>query len=379
LITLLAAIAVGQTVQSELLDNGARIVAISIPGSQSFSAQTFVRAGSAFETPENQGATHSLEHLLFAGGSADEIAENAGCLLNATTYREFMRLYASGPSPAWQSGLRAVARLFETPHWAAAAKEAEVIRQEASLRLLDPDNRAFEGLLAALMAGSAWAHNPVGAGVVAGLQEMRSRHFTGRNVVTVVAGDIDTRAVLAELRKAYATLPPGDALEPPAIPNFEVLRMEGVEDRVAVAATGVGFGDLRRYLAMELVVDALTSPARLDALGLDARSFFGPSSGGVPVVLSYRSLDGAPGLEARVRRALDGGISDSEFAIGLARLRSRYLAGSAESAAISEGLGFLLTGKRLAFDSEIAQLSKADIDIALDRFKPAKLAWSVGK
>lgn len=381
MITLIAALTLGPVVHSELLDNGAWIVAIPIPGGRSFSAQTFVRAGSVFETAETSGETHLLEHLLFADGEADKIAENVGFLLNATTYREFMRLHTPGPGSAWQAGLQSVARLFAKPAYAAAALEARVIGEEAALRRLDPDSRAYEGLVASLTSGSPWALKPGGERVALISEETlvatKSRHFTGKNVVAVVAGDFDARAALAELRRLYAALPAGEAVCPPPVPVFEAKRIAGETGRVAVAAPSPGYDDLRGYLAMELVVDALASPSRLEPHGLEARSFFGPSSTGVPVVLSFRSADGAPGLEARVTRALAGGISDDEFAVGVARLRACYGATNPDSAAIAAGLGILLTGKVPAFEAEIARLTKADVDAVA--FGPASVAWSIGR
>ncbi len=383
LITIVAALVLGPAVHSEQLDNGAWLVAIPIAGSRSFSAQTFIRAGSIFESAGTRGGMHLLEHLLFADGEADKIAENAGCLLNATTYREFMRLYASGPSPAWENGVRAVARLIEKPLWTADAKEARIIREETVLVLLDADRRAYETLLSSVTAGSPWAMSPISEslGRLGGdyLESTRARHFTGKNVVAVVAGDIDPRSALAELRKAYAGLPNGEAVPLPAVPPFAPKRVEGEAGRVAIAAPSPGVADLRAYLAMEVVVDTLTSPSRLEPHGLEARSFFGPSSPGVPAVLSFRSADGAPGLEPRVTRALTGGITDAEFAAGLARLRSRYVSGSADSAAIAVGLGILLTGKAPAYEAEIARLTKGDVDAAAALFRPSRVAWSTGK
>jgi hypothetical protein len=379
LITLIAAIALGPVVHSELLDNGAWIVAISIPGSRSFSAQTFVRVGSVFETDETAGSAHLLEHLLFADGEADKIAENAGCLLNATTYREFMRLHAFGPTPAWQNGVKAVARLFGMPRWEAASKEARVIREEAELRRLDPDQRAYEGLISALTSGTAWERQPLGAGGESGARPLRERHFVGKNVVAVVAGDFDARAALADLRKAYAGLPSGEAVAAPAVPALTPRRIEGETGRVAIGAPSPGYSDLRGYLAMEVVVDSLTSPNRLEPNDLKARSFFGPSSPGVPVVVSFRSANGAPGLESRIGRVLGGGVSDAEFVVGVARLRSRYRLETPDSAAIAVGLGILLTGRTPDFEAELERLTKADVDAAAAAFAPSKVAWSVGR
>ena len=77
-----------------ILDNGLRIVSESIPYMSSASLGVFVGTGSRGETPEEQGVSHFIEHLMFKGTesrSARDIAETVddiGGQLNAGTDRE---------------------------------------------------------------------------------------------------------------------------------------------------------------------------------------------------------------------------------------------------------------------------------------------------
>ncbi|HET6645592.1 MAG TPA: insulinase family protein, partial [Fimbriimonadales bacterium] len=73
------------SVQIATPPNGMAVVAIPISDAKTFSAQLFVRSGSAFEGRSNSGLHHLLEHMLFRGGAADRVAESAGSFLNATT------------------------------------------------------------------------------------------------------------------------------------------------------------------------------------------------------------------------------------------------------------------------------------------------------
>src|SRR5438105_15920241 len=104
MIAYLVACSFAQTVETKLLDNGVRLVRRRIPGALAYSAQTFIRTGSIYETPETNGVNHVLEHMLSrgTGGSLDEKAERSGSFLNATTYSEFMKLFCEGPADGWR-------------------------------------------------------------------------------------------------------------------------------------------------------------------------------------------------------------------------------------------------------------------------------------
>ena len=49
------------------LDNGLRIITHSMPKMQSVALGIWIKAGGRYETPEDKGISHYLEHLLFKG------------------------------------------------------------------------------------------------------------------------------------------------------------------------------------------------------------------------------------------------------------------------------------------------------------------------
>ncbi|MDQ2985673.1 MAG: insulinase family protein [Armatimonadota bacterium] len=390
MISLLAAVILSPVAFSEKLDSGAWIVAVPIKGAISFSAQTFIRAGSVFETADINGATHLLEHLLFADGRADMIAENAGFLLNATTYREFMRLHGTGPAAEWRSGIEAVKLLLEGPDLSKIAREANVVLQEDKLARLDPDERIHRSLWRSAAPNSAWALLPVGDwDRVVSLQaptlsSLFSRHFTGRNVVAVVSGDFDSQDALAALRKVYASLAPGELQSAPALPatDLDSTSVFPSEERVGVSFPMPGHDKLRLFLAYEIVIDAMMSPDRLEPLGLAARSFTGPSSRGSFACLSFRSADAAPGLEGRVSKLLTsmkGGISAAEIHAGKSKLGARYGAAAPQDAALMTGLALLFLDRDVSFGAEIEKVTDADIQKAAAALSPENIGWSIAR
>jgi predicted Zn-dependent peptidase len=83
-----------------VLDNGIRIVSHEMPDHRSASLGIWVENGSRHESPEQNGISHFIEHLLFKGTerrSAAQIAEEmdaVGGVLNAFTAKEHTCYYA---------------------------------------------------------------------------------------------------------------------------------------------------------------------------------------------------------------------------------------------------------------------------------------------
>lgn len=106
----------------------------------------WIDAGSRFETTENNGVAHFLEHMIFKGtprrtqGQLELEVENMGAHLNAYTSRELTAYYAKSLSrdlPQGQfvssGGLVCLRRLTVTPHHAIAVDILADIIQNATL------------------------------------------------------------------------------------------------------------------------------------------------------------------------------------------------------------------------------------------------------
>ena len=82
-------------IQRTTLNSGLRIITDNDPTVRSASVGYFVNVGSRDEAPEDSGASHFLEHVLFKGTkrrTAKEISssiENLGGGINAYTTNEF--------------------------------------------------------------------------------------------------------------------------------------------------------------------------------------------------------------------------------------------------------------------------------------------------
>ena len=89
-----------RNIQISTMSNGLRVVTDYIPTVESVSMGVWVRTGTRYEMPQDNGVAHLLEHMIFKGTkkrSAKEIAEtieSVGGNINAYT----CLLYTS-PSP----------------------------------------------------------------------------------------------------------------------------------------------------------------------------------------------------------------------------------------------------------------------------------------
>ena len=89
-----------RNIQISTMSNGLRVVTDYIPTVESVSMGVWVRAGTRYEMPQDNGVAHLLEHMIFKGTnkrSAKEIAEaieTVGGNINAYTSREMTAYYA---------------------------------------------------------------------------------------------------------------------------------------------------------------------------------------------------------------------------------------------------------------------------------------------
>ena len=86
----------------EKLNNGLTLVLIPLKDEKIISVGIFIKVGSRYETDENNGISHFLEHMTFGGTNTkteNEIMaklDSVGALYNAATSREFTYFYTNG-------------------------------------------------------------------------------------------------------------------------------------------------------------------------------------------------------------------------------------------------------------------------------------------
>ena len=176
-----------------------------MPHTQSVSIAFYVGAGSRYETPEESGISHFVEHMCFKGSrlhpTAQEISEaieGVGGILNAATDRELTTYWCKVPLAHFQLALDVLSDMIREPLLDAAEveKERQVILEELAMTNDVPSNRV-DLLIDEVM----WPDQPLGRDVggtketVSGISrdmllKYIERQYTAPNLVVSVAGNI---------------------------------------------------------------------------------------------------------------------------------------------------------------------------------------------
>lgn len=190
----------------------------------------YVRAGSANETPDQAGISHVLEHMVFKGtahrpkGEVARQVESLGGYLNAATSFDKTWYITDMPAAHWRVGMEVVKEMaFQaTLDPAELDAEKEVVISELQRGEDSPMRTLFEHLQT-----SALAHTPYGRPIIGyadtirgltvqNLRDYVARWYQPRNMLLLVAGDVQPEAVLAHAQTLFGGLKNSGDLDVPA-------------------------------------------------------------------------------------------------------------------------------------------------------------------
>ncbi|HHY38964.1 MAG TPA: insulinase family protein [Clostridia bacterium] len=151
------------------LSNGMRLIFEPMDQVKSVSIGIWLLSGSRFETPEEAGIGHLIEHLMFKGTetmSAREIAEaidSLGGHVNAFTTKEYTCYYAKTLPEFVEPALRLIADMLLHPKFDPEECERErmVVMEEIRLYEDTPDDVVHD-----ILAKAAWGNHPLGRPVL---------------------------------------------------------------------------------------------------------------------------------------------------------------------------------------------------------------------
>jgi len=128
--------------QRATLANGLRVLTAPMPHTRSVSVSIYLGAGSRYETPDQAGLSHFIEHLCFKGTerhpTPQEISQaidGVGGSINAATDRELTVFYCKVAKPHFRLALEMLGDLVQRPLFAAdeMEKERHVILEELAM------------------------------------------------------------------------------------------------------------------------------------------------------------------------------------------------------------------------------------------------------
>jgi predicted Zn-dependent peptidase len=143
------------------LPNGLRVITEPMPSLRSVAVGCWIDTGTRDENPNEAGASHFLEHLLFKGSetlSARQISERfdaMGAESNAFTSKDHTCFWARLLDEDLEEGLGILAEMLQRPAFRNHEIDAErqVVIEEINMSEDDPADVAFEEFTRAVFAG----------------------------------------------------------------------------------------------------------------------------------------------------------------------------------------------------------------------------------
>jgi len=155
----------------------------------------WVRAGSSFEAPDEIGAAHFLEHVIFKGtatheaGQMDLRIENVGASLNASTSRDWAHFHTTVATPYLDTAIDILADALQNPLFdpAEVARERRVVPAQI-----------LDDAMGPLLCGEHPYGRPV-YGTVDNVESLTAetirkffrRNYTGQAMTVVVVGNVE--------------------------------------------------------------------------------------------------------------------------------------------------------------------------------------------
>ena len=212
--------------EKSVLVNGLRVITGTMPHTRSVCINIFIGAGSRYESEEEAGTSHFIEHLCFKGtqrrATAKEIAEaieGVGGMLNGGTDKEFTVYWCKVARPHFSIALDLTVDMLRNSRFDAQDMERErsVIIEELNESMDSPQHRVNM-----LIDEVVWPAQPLGRDI-AGSKETVSalsremllgylgRQYGPSNTVVSVAGNIgheEVSSCMSEILGDWAVATP---------------------------------------------------------------------------------------------------------------------------------------------------------------------------
>lgn len=200
------------------LKNGLRIASIPMKDSPSVTAMVLVETGSHYESKNERGLSHFLEHMCFKGTKkrpktihiATEL-EGLGASSNAFTSNEYTGYYIKSSRIHWKKSLEILSDIYLNPIFSPEDIENErgVILSEMSMYEDKPERKVWE-----IAENLLYGDTPAGYSIIGTRENVkrfkredlvlyRNKHYVASKTIVVISGPISHQEVLKEVQKNF--------------------------------------------------------------------------------------------------------------------------------------------------------------------------------
>ncbi|MDZ7373137.1 MAG: insulinase family protein [candidate division KSB1 bacterium] len=345
--------------QRTVLPNGLRIVSERISNVRSVALGVWVETGSRDESPEINGVSHFLEHMVFKGTarrSAREIAESiesVGGSLNAFTTKELCCFSAHVLDEDLELAIDVLSDLLLH-----ALLDEEDIEREKQVILSEirqfeetPEEVVFERFYQAAFDGHPLAQEI--HGTPQNVERMNRetlltyfrQHYTANRLVIAAAGNLEHERLVDLVEAHFQDVPDGGARHLAAVPPFRPNELRFVDRNcqqvhVCVGGRGLPYASAQKFPL--LVLDTLLGGGMSSRLFQEVREarglaysiysfadfLFDTGTFGVYAATDLSAVEETLGLIHRQLDAVrDGGISEQEVERTKRQLKGSLLLG----------------------------------------------------
>jgi len=258
------------------LPNGIRVITEPMPSLRSIALGCWVDTGTRDELPNEHGASHFLEHLLFKGSetlSAREVSEifdSIGAESNAFTSKENTCFWTRLLDQDLGTGFDVLCEMIQRPAFRQNEIDAErqVVIEEINMNEDDPDDVAFENFSTAIFSG-----HPLQAPVLGTRESIRGmsrddilgywkRRYGAGSMVVAGAGSLEHEAVVEMVSSRFGDWS-GESVDHEFGPNtpvsnVSITRRDTEQAHIVLGGMGLNRSDERRW-AFEVMNHVLGS------------------------------------------------------------------------------------------------------------------------
>lgn len=372
-----------------IFDNGLVLLTIPVPYVRSVAISVFVGVGSRYESEEEAGVCHLIEHTLFKGSSRwptaraiSEAIEGIGGVINASTGRETTLYWVKIAQPHERVALELLADMLMHPIMDPEefAKEQRVVIEEINMLHDSP-----ESLAQMTINSLVWPAHPLGRDIsgtresVRGITRDKLLKYMGRFygppcVVISIAGAIEpaqTRDQVEALFRNWQKAPGGTPLPYQDAPHADakVIFKDTEQAHICLGFPGLSRNHPDRFvltLANTILGDGMSSRLFQEirerqalAYSVDSYISFLRDTGMLGIYAGVDPSRAEPMLEAVIRelhRMRDEPVSADELARAKEFNKGRLLLQMENTSAIASWYGRqeILPGDVFSVDEVIA-------------------------
>jgi predicted Zn-dependent peptidase len=237
----------------------------------------YAKVGSRYESPEDNGLSHFLEHMLFRGTARLDThelhyaIEALGGTLYAETGRDYSLYQIKLHPECLSQGVGLFGEIFLTPRFEEIDVERRIILEEM-LEDIDDEGRLVN--IDDLARQIIWPGHPLGQRITGPVENVERfsqadvrRHFArfygARNMVLCVSGGFEHARIIEQLRQTFSALPEGEEQhahspdQAQTAPQFLAVDDEGAQTHVQILFRGLAEADPQyaALLMMARIID----------------------------------------------------------------------------------------------------------------------------